>query len=125
MSTLTAMAKFGWQITTDGDSGFQRGIMSDTNESTTKSTATKFKVVDVGRPWTPSPPPVDDRHIEMAMELQRKYGLYHLDPHVIATQWHWYSNEMYFAGWISDGPRTVEEVFGVVLEEVKDESVGT
>lgn len=55
--------------------------------------------------------------LEQAADLQTKYDLFHLSLKQIILMWEDYSDSM-CAGWLVDDVASVEEVFGVILEEV-------
>lgn len=78
-----------------------------------------YKVVGI-KPIKPLVPAEENRwRIEQAAELKHKYGLNGWGLDDIVRRWEAYS-DTYSAGWLVDSKESVEEVFGVILEEVSD-----
>lgn len=57
-------------------------------------------------------------YIEYAVELKSEYGLNCWNLIEIARIWHNYSEENYFAGWLTPNKHDVEWAFNVTLEEI-------
>lgn len=77
----------------------------------------KYKVVSISLPGY-------DKHYVDAMDMRRKYGLFHLSVDEVMRRWYTHCHEHWHVpGWYGDGAAATEEieqVFGVLLEESED-----
>ena len=62
----------------------------------------------------------DPYRLQLAEELRDRYGLHDFSLAEIIYKWETYS-DMMCAGWLVDDPESVEQVFGVKLEEITEE----
>lgn len=76
----------------------------------------KYKVVNHG-----SYPVESDQPDYHAAQMQEEYGLWHIPVKDIYRLWSEYSDSM-AAGWLYASKESIESVFNVELEEIKDGS---